>query len=123
MLHPRRPVFLKSACVKPQTGQRRVATPFSISSAAPIPRSKSASAKPVGSCTPFSFEHASQRFTFCIFPSRICVRKTVASLHLQTSHNILQLRPVPRLKHSSYEFVEQLSRRWRCFRLLCHPRI
>src|SRR5467141_3555666 len=56
--------------------------------AAPMPSSKSASAKPVGSWTPFSFEQASQRFTFCILPSRICVRKTVASLHLQTSHNI-----------------------------------
>src|SRR5207249_11888981 len=56
-----------------------------------MPSSKSASAKPVGSCTPFSLEHASQRFTFCIFPSRICVRKTVASLHLQTSHNIFLL--------------------------------
>src|SRR4026209_1799668 len=53
-----------------------------------MPSSKSASAKPVGSWTPFSFEHASQRFTFCILPSRICVRNTVASLHLQTSHNI-----------------------------------
>src|SRR5215468_9699719 len=53
-----------------------------------MPSSKSARAKLVGSCTPFSFEQASQRFTFCIFPSRICVRKTVASLHLQTSHNI-----------------------------------
>src|SRR3977135_169581 len=53
-----------------------------------MPSSKSASANPVGSCTPFSFEQASQRFTFCILPSRICVRKTVASLHLKTSHNI-----------------------------------
>src|SRR6202051_3387121 len=53
-----------------------------------MPSNRSASAKPVGSWTPFSFEQASQRFTFCIFPSRICVRKTVASLHLQTSHNI-----------------------------------
>src|SRR5213078_1475387 len=94
MLHPRRPVFLKSAWVKPQTGQRVVAAPFSISSAAPIPRSKSARAKPVGSCTPFSFEQASQRFTFCILPSRICVRKTVASLHLQTSQSMAdQIRP------------------------------
>ena len=62
-----------------------VGAPFSISSAAPMPNNKSASAKPVGSCTPFSFEHPSQRFTFCILPSRIWVRKTVASLHLQTS--------------------------------------
>src|SRR5438128_2491242 len=87
-LHPRRPVFLKSLWPKPHTGHFWVDAPFSISSAAPIPRSRSASAKPVGSCTPFSFEQASQRFTFCILPSRICVRKTVASLHLQTSHNI-----------------------------------
>src|SRR5216683_849003 len=89
MLQPRRPVFLKSAWVKPHTGHFWVAAPFSISSAAPIPSSKSARAKPVGSCTPFSFEQASQRFTFCILPSTICVRKTAASLHLQTSHNIL----------------------------------
>src|SRR5438552_3917675 len=53
-----------------------------------MPSNKSARAKPVGSCTPFSFEQASHKFTFCILPSRICVRKTVASLHLQTSHNI-----------------------------------
>src|SRR5205807_7769710 len=53
-----------------------------------MPSSKSASANPVGSWTPFSFEQASQRFTFCILPSVICVRKTVASLHFQTSHNI-----------------------------------
>src|SRR4029078_11858523 len=60
-----------------------------------MPSSKSASAKPVGSCTPFSLEHASQRFTFGILPSRICVRKTVASLHLQTSHNIfVSIRPL-----------------------------
>src|SRR5512132_2650171 len=53
-----------------------------------MPSSKSASAKLVGSWTPFSFEQASHRFTLCILPSRICVRKTVASLHLQTSHNM-----------------------------------
>src|SRR5471030_2643367 len=88
MLQPSRPVFLKSAWVKPQTGHFCEGAPFSISSAAPMPRSKSASANPVGSCTPFSFEQASHRFTFCILPSRICVKKTVASLHLQTSHNI-----------------------------------
>src|SRR5215471_7335351 len=63
--------------------------PFSISSAAPMPSSKSAKANPVGSCTPFSFEQASHRFTFCILPSRIWVKKTDASLHLQTSHNMV----------------------------------
>ena len=42
-----------------------------IEKGAPMPNNKSARAKPVGSCTPFSFEQASHRFTFCIFPSRI----------------------------------------------------
>src|ERR1700730_18012355 len=98
MLQPRRPVFLKSAWVKPHTGHFWVAAPFSISSAAPIPSSRSASAKPVGSCTPFSFEQASHRFTFCILPSTICVRKTAASLHLQTSHNISSLLDLELLK-------------------------
>src|SRR5437870_12426793 len=69
-----------------------------------MPSSKSASAKPVGSCTPFSLEHASQRFTFCILPSRICVRKTVASLHLQTSHNISLNWTLLFWKHSTPTF-------------------
>src|SRR2546422_5085662 len=56
-----------------------------------MPSSRSARAKLVGSCTPFSLEQTSHRFTFCILPSRIWVRKTVASLHLQTSHNIAVL--------------------------------
>src|SRR5678816_4242097 len=53
-----------------------------------MPNNKSASANPVGSWTPFSLEQASQRFTFCIFPSIIWVRKTEASLHLQTSQSM-----------------------------------
>src|SRR5436309_12125720 len=76
-----------------------------------MPSSKSASAKPVGSCTPFSLEHASQRFTFCILPSKICVRKTVASLHLQTSHNIVcNIRP-PRGAKIQPELSQHLLRR------------
>src|SRR5207249_5142123 len=84
-----------------------------------MPSSKSASAKPVGSCTPFSLEHASQRFTFCILPSRICVRKTVASLHLQTSQSIAE-----QLDHKSAQrfnrpcFAGALSNRFR--RVLDH---
>src|SRR5205085_10953109 len=105
------PVFLKSAWLNPHIGHFCVDAPFSISSAAPMPRSKSASAKPVGSCTPFSFEQASHRFTFCILPSSICVRKTVASLHLQTSHNIfLNIRP-PRGAKIQPELSQHLLRR------------
>src|SRR5437660_11095027 len=78
-----------------------------------MPSSKSASAKPVGSWTPFSFEQASQRFTFCILPSRICVRKTVASLHLQTSHNISVDYTLKRGKHSTLEIAQHLLRRLR----------
>ena len=38
---------------------------------------KSASWKPVGSVTPFSFEHLSHKFACVIFPSTIWVRKTL----------------------------------------------
>src|SRR5207249_7164645 len=98
---PRRPVFLKSAWLKPHTGHFCVGAPFSISSAAPMPSSRSARAKLVGSCTPFSFEQASHKFTLCILPSKICVRKTVASLHLQTSHNIFLSYTVIACKYST----------------------
>src|SRR5712671_2981647 len=80
-----------------------------------MPNKRSASAKLVGSCTPFSFEQASQRFTFCIFPSRICVRKTVASLHLQTSHNISVELDLETLETFNGQLAEHLLRRlgWR----------
>src|SRR5438045_4258804 len=76
-----------------------------------MPSNKSASANPVGSCTPFSFEQASQRFTFCILPSRIWVRKTVASLHLQTSHNIAVELDLETFETFNAQLVEHLLRR------------
>src|SRR6202030_2887258 len=88
------------------------------SSAAPMPNNKSASANPVGSWTPFSFEQASHRFTFCIFPSRICVRKTVASLHLQTSHNISVKLDLETPETFNGQLPEHLLRRSRCRLLL-----
>src|SRR6185436_2393707 len=69
----------------------------STSCAAPRPSSRSASEKPVGSLTPFFFEHASHRSTFCILSPTICVRCTVASASLQMLHSMIVFQSLYRL--------------------------
>src|SRR6476619_5165462 len=92
-----RPIFFRCARVKPHSGQASVSSSSDtalVFFCAAVSKRKPASWKPVGSVTPLSLEHLSQRFTCVIFPSTICVRKTVASFshmsHFMTAERIRQ---------------------------------